>query len=486
MTLPHSKHRLVVIGDSISQGFMSGSICRTDLSYPAMVAAALGVRESFAVPDFKGEHGLPLNLEWIVRALSHQYGSTIRWWQYLCMLLRLRAIMDEVEDYWERGEGARPSAEDRLFDNLSVWGFCLRDAYTVTDAVCQAAIQEPRDNWIRQVPQQAMYRTARRVLNPSFSPAAAGRHQVGAARELAQQGRIENLVIHLGANNAVGAITSLSIRESGPDDLQRLPHECTWNLFRPEHFARHYAELAAEIDSVGAKRVFLATVPHLTIPPVTRGVSPGGTLVDGYYEFYTRPWVWDDEFDPRRHPHLTRDEARKIDAYVDQYNQTIRETAAARGWHVFDACELADRLAFRRAAGKPPYEFPAGLVDALRCHAHLAYLVDAEGRVRLDTRFLMADRDHPDRLSKGGLVSLDGIHPTTIGYALAADLLVRTMHEAGVEFPRGPVIDWNAVVRADRLVGSPPHLLVNLQHCLRVLDTRGLLDRVLESFDRAG
>lgn len=106
--------------------------------------------------------------------------------------------------------------------------------------------------------------------------------------------------------------------------------------------------------------------------------------------------------------------------------------------------------------------------------------------MRLDTRFITGDRAKPDRLAKGGLVSLDGIHPTTTGYALAADLLVRTMQEAGVEFPRGPAIDWNAVVRADRLVGSPPHLLVNLQSCLKLLDARGLLARVLESFDRAG
>ena len=35
-------HRLVTIGDSITQGFMSGAIFRTDLSWPAMVAHELG------------------------------------------------------------------------------------------------------------------------------------------------------------------------------------------------------------------------------------------------------------------------------------------------------------------------------------------------------------------------------------------------------------------------------------------------------------
>ena len=36
------RHRLVTIGDSITQGFMSGAIFRTDLSWPAIVADELG------------------------------------------------------------------------------------------------------------------------------------------------------------------------------------------------------------------------------------------------------------------------------------------------------------------------------------------------------------------------------------------------------------------------------------------------------------
>ena len=36
------RNRLVTIGDSISHGFMSGAIFRTDLSWPAIVAFELG------------------------------------------------------------------------------------------------------------------------------------------------------------------------------------------------------------------------------------------------------------------------------------------------------------------------------------------------------------------------------------------------------------------------------------------------------------
>ena len=36
------KHRLVVIGDSLSHGFQSGAIFNTELSYPAIIAHELG------------------------------------------------------------------------------------------------------------------------------------------------------------------------------------------------------------------------------------------------------------------------------------------------------------------------------------------------------------------------------------------------------------------------------------------------------------
>ena len=37
------RNRLVTIGDSLTHGFMSGAIFRTDLSWPAIVAYELGI-----------------------------------------------------------------------------------------------------------------------------------------------------------------------------------------------------------------------------------------------------------------------------------------------------------------------------------------------------------------------------------------------------------------------------------------------------------
>ena len=140
------KHRLVVIGDSLSQGFMSGAIHRTDISNPVMVAEALGVRESFVVPDFHGEGGLPVNLERILNEMGKHYGREISWWEFVPMAVRLRGILDRVEDYWERGKGARPYPQRAICNNLSVWGFEVRDAYTVSEGSCRRILPEPTDH----------------------------------------------------------------------------------------------------------------------------------------------------------------------------------------------------------------------------------------------------------------------------------------------------------------------------------------------------
>ena len=72
------RHRLVAIGDSMTQGFMGGAVHRTDVSYPVMLAQALGTASAFAVPDFRGQGGLPINLEQLIRRLSARYGEAIR------------------------------------------------------------------------------------------------------------------------------------------------------------------------------------------------------------------------------------------------------------------------------------------------------------------------------------------------------------------------------------------------------------------------
>ena len=101
-----------------------------------------------------------------------------------------------------------------------------------------------------------------------------------------------------------------------------------------------------------------------------------------------------------------------------------------------------------------------------------------------DTQFLVAD-GKGGRL-KGGLISLDGVHPTTIAYGLLAQELIRVMELAGVRFstpegvPReGPIqVDFDRLIRLDTLVSSPPQ---NLASTLRIV---GWVDQSLDVFSR--
>src|ERR1700677_1294811 len=47
---------LVTIGDSLTQGFQSGGISKNDLSYPALIANAMGlvIGGNFKVPELRG------------------------------------------------------------------------------------------------------------------------------------------------------------------------------------------------------------------------------------------------------------------------------------------------------------------------------------------------------------------------------------------------------------------------------------------------
>ncbi|MFM7427164.1 MAG: hypothetical protein ACKO7W_19555, partial [Elainella sp.] len=99
------RHRLAVVGDSLSHGFQSGAIFNTPLSYPALIAQALGW-PNFRFPRYGGPgDGLPLNLERLVRELEQRFGDKLDWWEFAPGLVFVREFLDRVEDYWERGEG---------------------------------------------------------------------------------------------------------------------------------------------------------------------------------------------------------------------------------------------------------------------------------------------------------------------------------------------------------------------------------------------
>lgn len=442
-------HRLVTIGDSLTHGLTSGAVFRTDLSWPAVAARSLGV--DLVVPTYGGPlGGLPVNLEGLVRGLQDKFGEGLNPLEYLTLPIALHGLADGNEDYWERGPGSAPPPTDVRYENLGIYGWDVRDclSYTAGRAAAQIGAHPPHDDFLGVKPSSDNDIAARSVLAP-FGVAAT---QIDAATWLGRDGGIDTLVVVHGANNALPVVVEKRVVWSGADfaDLDR---KGGYTIWRPTHFAEEYAELVKAIRPINARRVVLATVPHVTIAPIAKGVNPqnpGQKWQPGsrYFPYYTDPWIDEADFRPAKHRHITHQQARAVDSAIDQFNETIVEAvrharAEGRDWFVFDLCGILDGVAFRRYIEDEqaadfhdwePYPLPEPIAD-------------------LDTRFFRSDQTGR---RQGGLFGLDGVHPTTSGYGVLASALLDVLATAGV--PSTP-IDFAELRRQDTLNQNPPALL---------------------------
>jgi lysophospholipase L1-like esterase len=488
------RNRLVTIGDSLTHGFQSGAIYNTDISWPAIVARELGWQRSFRYPNYFGFGGLPLNVEFLIRGLEERLGDTTSWWESPLALFRARQFMDDVEDYWERGAGSTVPRIKGINHNLAVYGWDLRDALVTTAEMLETKILQPTDHFFKQIIENANERAALRVMKSAQDGNGQSLTAFGAAARLGEEGTqenagqgdgIETLIVLLGANNALPSMLSLRVvwSEDGYDDVNSNEQFTVWN---PVHFKAELDLVVEEIKKIRARHVILGTVPHVTIAPIARGVGSKVRRGSRYYPFYTRPWISTEDFDAARDPHVTEQEARAIDSAIDQYNDAVAQAVeAARlegfDWYLFEVAGLLDRLAARRYIEDPQarpawwrkYELPPEL-GALTPEP--------------DSRFFASG---PEGRTQGGLFSLDGVHPTTIGYGILAQELIDVMqHHAGVKFylgdgkteRTGPVrVDFGRLVSRDTLISDPPRSLTSDLRLISWVDEvlDGILGRLL-------
>ncbi|MBA3264603.1 MAG: hypothetical protein H0T69_19470 [Thermoleophilaceae bacterium] len=468
-------HRLVAVGDSLTQGFMSLAVRATHLSYPAMIARELGWFDEFRFPTFDGPGGLPLDLEWLLRGLEEEFGDEFELHETVKTVLTARRMLENHEDFWERGPGARTPRTPGINHNLAIYGWDLRDSLSRDAELAKAEMTRARDNFWPSMPQNSGSLSALRVLDSARTESGEALTPLEAAAALGTEG-IETLIVYLGANNALATVLTLDVVWSGRDyaDLEAKKEYTVWT---PTHFASELRQVARAVRPARARHVLWLTVPHVTIAPIAKGVGGKVSETSRYFHFYTRPWVADDAFmaDPDRYPNLTAGQARAVDSAIDQYNEAIvAEVTSARDagldWRVVDVCGVLDRLAVRRYVETPgarpewwtPYELPEELEDTLGFTP--------------TTRFL---RSGPDGITQGGLVSLDGVHPTTAGYSIVAHECMKVMIEAGVEFRAadGSVrqdarLDFAGAARADTLLTKPLRSLESNLDLLGWLDNR--------------
>lgn len=390
---PNWAYRLVTVGDSLTHGFQHFAIFNTAWSWPAIVARQLGIE--FAFPDYAdGPGGHPLNLE----RVAHEFdGNLIR------ELLEIHHYMGQVKAFYTTPHGCDFPAPDGVRnENLAIWGWDLRDVLMRT-ADSEARLIGPAGGGLLPMVNASGHRAAVSVLNSARTPDGTAMTPLAAARRLGEDaGGIETLCVWLGANNVLGSVIRLQALLSGPD-YQDLAAKSKYTVWTVPDFTAELTLVAEQVKAVQADHVLWGTVPHVTIPPIARGLAGQLDQCDRYFRYYGRLWEDDDSFDPAIAPHLTGYEAWAIDIIIDGYNEALQAIVRqAReqdhlDWRIVDMCAVLDRLAYRRnveLAARPaafaPYPLPTALAG-------------------LDTRFLTTD-GHGTVLT-GGLMGLDGIHP---------------------------------------------------------------------------
>ncbi len=413
------RNRLVTIGDSLTMGFQNYAAFRTEMSYPAIVAHELGIGDAFRFPRYDGPgDGLPLNLEALVRDLEARFGSRIDIWEAPGALLRIRRWLEAHEDHWERGPGARFSPPREINHNLGVSGRSFYEAVRETARRLQRGINPPRDSLLDPLlPEDADQRMALRVLASAdgmdltaFQAAEALGAQTGGGHD--PDHGIETLVVMLGANGALGSVVRLRVEWQRTDPHRRRAA----TVLAPSVFRADLTRAVARVRRIRARLVIWATVPHVTIAPIARGVDEKVRQGSRYFEHYTYPWIAGDRFNRAWDPHITHAQARAVDAAIDQYNDDIARAVAAarragRDWRILDLAGLLDRLAHRRylqdRRAQPPWWTPYPLppeLSALRPVPDSRFLFDRRLRRPGRGRPLQPRRrpPHHDRLRHHG------------------------------------------------------------------------------------
>lgn len=498
--------KLVTIGDSISQGFMSGAAARTDLCYSTLLARAMGLNPTstdtgsasdYLIPAWPCD-GLPVNLEAMLRRVARKAGGRIDFFDWPLAFQTVASAVDQVEDCYERGEAApsRPFGTTDGFHNLAVQGYDVADAWQVTPTLCldQIKLKEshpPRADDILQPPSASFYRTAYNVLNPQRDPGKNDWSSLDWLKHMAETQGIENLILWLGANNALGTVISLTVRATnGPgstyrSDMTRPERDENFNLWSPDHFATDYVDLLERVEAALAGnvfadwKVFVGTVPAVSIAPLAKGVGESYDLDDpfgvikgkaAYSKYYTYA-LFDEDYAQKGGKKLGVRDIYSIDSYIAGYNKTIKRETTARNtamgqsrYHIVDICEVLLKAAWKRNNGAPTYDWPKGVTN------HFPMV---------DTRFYHATEE--GTLEQGGLFSMDGIHPTAIGQGLIAHEFREVINAARPKAKLAP-LDWDAIFASDTLYQSPIRIMPSIRAsddgAKLILSVMASLDRV--------
>ena len=467
--------KLFTIGDSVSQGFMSGAAANTHLCYSTLLAEAMG-DQNYRYLKWDERYKTKIDFERILRSLERKFGSNIRGLEWGGVLSVINNVLDQTEDYFERGDGRIGNPVDsphtaKGFHNVAVEGMDVGDAFMVTPNLCRKMVEESKgkgDGYLIAA-SAPFYRNAYRVLNPKGEKGEkkyGGYSAVTWLKEIARSEGIENTCIWLGGNNALGTVLKLEIKQTlnDPEKVINADREkrAGWNLWHPNDFRAEYEVLLSHVmQAMEANRyedwhVFLGTVPLVTIAPLAKGVGehrivsdPAGTgRKNLYYQFYTYfPLTL--EAGKELNKYLKFKDALFIDKTILKFNRIIHELAenqnrqlGSERFHIVDIGTRLTEMAWKRNMGEPTYQFPEVL----------EYIYPTP-----DTKYYHVNRN--GRIEKGGIFSLDGIHPSAIGQGLIAWEFLKKIQEVRPEQLGDAKLNWSKIIASDTLRNQPITLM---------------------------
>ncbi len=405
---------MMAIGDSLYQGVRSLTIKRglMQVSAPAQIAEALGIRHRFTCPD--PERPILVDME--------------AWLRMLPSLSDVKTDLAANADYWF-GKPKSPSGRE-FFENVAVASATVADLYTQS--------WQTTDDYLKGLPSGVKSRikklkwsgldltqivqslNARFTLNPSGKPRYRGFTQIG----LVAARLPKRLLINIGSNNGLWEMVfgadpagKINMKQELRVLAQRL------NALPPEVADIYF-------NSLGVP----STVPNLMPVPDQqeweRKPGPGA-----YYDRYENRFGFE-------YGTMTGAQLERLDARVAKANEEARQILRA-------AFDDKKRLHFVDLASLQKSR------DAKHRKQTKNNVIKLKNRKTLSN--VTTEAGFFGGFARGGFAGLDGMHPTVVGYALMAERVLKVVAKAEPG-ERPKAIDFDHAFGRDKLLTDMPGL----------------------------
>jgi len=337
------------------------------------------------------------------------------------LLIKLR----ENIEFWNSSDWMRPLGT--VHDNIAITGAVYEDLFVNTAADFRDRIKKLAAMPLEQLLTNSapgtkltdlhLAITGMYALNPEGDHATDPNAWSNTAFKIINARRPQNLFVDIGHNG-----TDSHFFGSGSDAIP-LRHPGPDYGFDPALYVAKMKQVITQLASLNANggspiKIYLSLLPKLS---AVAGLTPGGNFNNGYFDIY-EPTLSVSKYS------LTRQEAADLDAATKSANNQVRDFATAtdpNNMVVVDYYAFFNEIDYKNSAQGP--------AEAVK---QIALTGD-----RIDNRYVKGrDIYHPDPISskprgvyscvfdQGGFQSIDGMHPSGVGYArVAMEILTKYM-----------------------------------------------------------